>query len=241
MSSSIPWRLGHRRGPAATLLAPWPTEEERHLRQVAICQVQGPAAVVLGSTQRRDLTADSQAGSDGPGPVMVRRRTGGGAVWVAPGAQAWVDAWIPRDDPLWDDDVVAAARFLGEAWRQALLPLGLAADRVTVHQGRLLDGPWSATVCFAGVGPAEVLVDGRKLVGLAQRRTRHGAWFHTSAHWRWDPAPLVAALDAHGWLPVDAARAEHELRPLALGLGDVVAAAGPEVVADAVTAAVVSR
>ena len=37
---------------------------------------------------------------------------------------------------------------------------------------------WSSLVCFGGVGAGEVTVDGRKVVGLAQRRTRHGAWFH---------------------------------------------------------------
>ena len=34
--------------------------------------------------------------------------------------------------------------------------------------------PWSDLVCFAGLGPGEVLLDGRKLVGLSQRRTRNG-------------------------------------------------------------------
>lgn len=265
------WRLRHRRGTAAALLAPWPPEEERHSRQVAVCQVQGPSAVVLGSTQHRDLISGAGAGGGtagvdaaasggaevdpggaggadaeglpvfaSSGPVVVRRRTGGGAVWVAPGAQAWVDVWVPRGDPLWDDDVVVAGRWIGAAWRQALLDLGVAPGTVAVHQGRLLDGPWSAAVCFAGVGPGEVLVDGRKLVGLAQRRTRHGAWFHTSAHWRWDPAPLVAAFARRGWLSDGAARAEQQLRPVAVGLADVVEVDGPDAVAEAVAAAVVT-
>jgi lipoate---protein ligase len=34
--------------------------------------------------------------------------------------------------------------------------------------------PWSELVCFAGIGPGEVMLDGRKLVGLSQRRTRDG-------------------------------------------------------------------
>jgi lipoate-protein ligase A len=37
-------------------------------------------------------------------------------------------------------------------------------------------------VCFAGVGPGEVLTGDRKLVGLSQRRTRHGIRIQCQAH-----------------------------------------------------------
>ena len=37
---------------------------------------------------------------------VVRRRSGGGAVLVGAGEQVWVEVWIPRDDALWDDDVI---------------------------------------------------------------------------------------------------------------------------------------
>jgi lipoate-protein ligase A len=36
------------------------------------------------------------------------------------------------------------------------------------------DTAWSELVCFAGLGPGELSLDGRKLVGLSQRRTRNG-------------------------------------------------------------------
>ena len=35
---------------------------------------------------------------------------------------------------------------------------------------------------------------GRKVVGLAQRRTRHGAWFHSACIVHWDPTALLGAL-----------------------------------------------
>ena len=44
----------------------------------------------------------------------------GGSVWLAPGAQVWVDVWLPAGDPWWDDDVARAAVPVGEAWRSAL-------------------------------------------------------------------------------------------------------------------------
>jgi lipoate-protein ligase A len=44
------------------------------------------------------------------------------------------------------------------------------------------------------MGPGEVTVAGRKVVGVAQRRTRDGARFQAAALLRWDPTALVALL-----------------------------------------------
>jgi hypothetical protein len=49
-------------------------------------------------------------------------------------------------------------------------------------------------VCFAGLGPGEVTVDGRKAVGIAQRRTRAGSLFQCAVPLRWDGARLARAL-----------------------------------------------
>jgi hypothetical protein len=49
-------------------------------------------------------------------------------------------------------------------------------------------------VCFAGLGPGEVTVGGRKLVGWTQRRTRAGSRFSGLMYPRWDPVPLLDAL-----------------------------------------------
>jgi hypothetical protein len=122
------------------------------------------AAFVLGSTQPAPTTA----------VPTVRRRSGGGGVLVAPGRLVWVDIVLPRTDPWWDDDIGRAARRVGEAWAVALGRLGLAP---AVHRGPLVTSPWSRSLCFAGLGPGEVCIDGRKVVGIAQRRTRDGACF----------------------------------------------------------------
>jgi lipoate---protein ligase len=50
-------------------------------------------------------------------------------------------------------------------------------------------------VCFAGLGPGEVHRGGRKVVGLAQWRGREGALFSAAAYRRFDPGPLLDALD----------------------------------------------
>jgi len=158
-------------------------------RQVWVQQVDR-TALVLGSTQPDALVDPTAAAA--AGVEVVRRRSGGGAVLVEPGGTVWVDVVVPPGDPLWDDDVGRAAHWVGEAWAAALTRCGVAG--ATVHRGGLLTTPWSRQVCFAGLGPGEVTVAGRKVVGVAQRRTRHGARFQGAALLRWDPVALVALL-----------------------------------------------
>ena len=62
----------------------------------------------------------------------------------------------------------------GEMWQRALRPFVGEDHELTVHAGSMVATPWSDLVCFAGLGPGEVSLDGRKLVGLSQRRTRNG-------------------------------------------------------------------
>lgn len=168
------------------------------------------AALVLGSTQpegivRPDVDLE-----------VVRRRSGGGAVLVVPGELLWVDVVVPAGDPLWDADVGRAAHWLGDVWAAALGELGVAGH---VHRGALVRTPWSDAVCFAGLGPGEVTVDGRKVVGISQRRTRHAARFQCAALGRWDPAALAALL-----VDVDPDAIAEAAGPVGVPLDDLLAA-----------------
>jgi lipoate-protein ligase A len=182
----VSWALERARGSAADFHAralPLPAA-----RAVWVFEVDRPA-VVLGSTQP-DGTIDLQRAA-ARGIDVVRRRSGGGAVLLEPGGTLWVDVILPSADPVWVDDVGRAAWWLGEAWVAAL-----AACEVTgaVHRGRLITTRWSPTVCFAGLGPGEVTVAGRKAVGISQRRTRDAARFQCAVIHRWDPMALVSLL-----------------------------------------------
>jgi lipoate-protein ligase A len=76
--------------------------------------VPSDGALVLGSAQdERDVDAEalSIAGLD-----LVRRKSGGGAVLVEPGAIVWADVILPKGDSLWLDDVGRAFHWLGEVW-----------------------------------------------------------------------------------------------------------------------------
>jgi lipoate-protein ligase A len=147
------------------------------------------AAVALGSAE--PLEHVDRARADAAGVEVVRRRSGGGAVLLEPGAVAWVDLVVPRGDPLWDDDVNRAVWWVGEAWVAALESLGVEGS---VHRGGLDRAPWSERVCFAGLGAGEVTVGGRKVVGVSQRRTRAAARFQCAALLRWEPRRLVDLL-----------------------------------------------
>lgn len=165
-------------------------------RLVWIFEALGPA-LVLGSAQHDDVVDLAAARADGV--ALVRRHSGGGAVMVVPGETVWIDVVVPAGDPLWDDDVARAAHWLGETWQAALAELGV--DRPEVHRGALRCGVLGRLICFGAVGAGEVTVaDGRKVVGISQRRTRGAARFQCALYRRWDPAPLVRLLrlDAAG-------------------------------------------
>jgi lipoate-protein ligase A len=195
-------------------------------RVVTLCRVSRPA-LVLGSTQPgRDVDRARAASS---GLEIVRRRSGGGAVLVEPGAQAWIEVYVSRDDPLWAPDVGRAFWWLGQAWADALLSLGVAG--ADVHRGPPVATAWSAKVCFAGTGAGEVTVRGHKIVGMAQRRTRAGALFQCAALVRWDARRLLEVLDL----------AESERAEGAVALAAAAAGLGPGVGVDDIERGLVSH
>ena len=159
------------------------------------------SALVLGSSQRIeqiDLDGCERAGID-----VVRRRSGGGAVLLQPGDAIWVDVLLPAADPRWINDIGQSACWLGDVWQKALRSLDV--EGTTVHRSAMVRTTWSDHVCFAGIGGGEVVLDGRKVVGISQRRTRAGARFQCALyrHWRPEahvplfvsPGPTVADLD----------------------------------------------
>ncbi|GAA4815424.1 hypothetical protein GCM10025786_21260 [Nocardioides caeni] len=168
--------------------------------------------LVLGSAQP-ESTADPVAVAVA-GVQVVRRRSGGGAVLVDPATSIWIDVVVPRTDPRWSDDVRASTYWLGEAWQRALTTVGI---ETAVHRGGLEPSPWGRLVCFGGLGPGEVVREGRKVVGISQRRTRAGARFQCIAYDRWDPTDVLDLLD----LPDgDRLAAAADLAGRAVGVGD---------------------
>ncbi|MDQ1394881.1 MAG: lipoate---protein ligase [Acidimicrobiaceae bacterium] len=179
------WLLDRARGPAGSL-------HDRVVaaaRSVTVCEVERPA-VVLGRAQPAEDVDVARASARGV--EVARRRSGGGAVLLVPGRVVWIDVVVPAGDRLWLDDVGHAFWWLGEVWAETLRSLGVPAP--AVHRGGLRAAPWSAKVCFAGLGPGEVSVGEAKVVGVSQRRTRDAALFQCGCLLEWDPAPLLDVL-----------------------------------------------
>jgi len=182
------WRVERHLGSATSFHARDLPDPVR--RTIWWFEVTSPA-IALGSTQRVEAVRSDAALE--AGVEVLRRRSGGGAVWLAPGAVTWVDVLLPATDPHWVDDVSQAALWLGRAWVDALGAVGV--EGAEVHTGPMVRSAWSGVACFSGVAPGEVVVDGRKVVGIAQRRTRAGSRLQCAVVHQWDPRPLADLLD----------------------------------------------
>jgi lipoate-protein ligase A len=156
---------------------------ERGVWDVRVTQT----ALVLGSRQDASLLNVDQCGRNNV--EVVRRRSGGGIVFLAPGEHVWLDVVVPRGDVLWSDDVAQASWWLGDVWVQTLHSLGMSD--VSVHRESLSSDAWGDLLCFAGVGPGEVVQQGNetpnKVVGMSQRRTREYARFQCTIYTKWNP------------------------------------------------------
>ena len=144
-------------------------------------------AMVLGSRQNESLLNGELCSRNGI--EVVRRRSGGGIVFLAPDEHVWLDVVVPRGDVLWSDDVALASWWLGDVWVRALNALDVS--NVSVHHESLSSDAWGDLLCFAGVGPGEVVQRDdeslSKLVGISQRRTRDYARFQCTIYTKWNP------------------------------------------------------
>jgi lipoate-protein ligase A len=109
---------------------------------------------------------------------LVRRWTGGGIVFH--GDDLTYSVVIPASDPVFDESSIAIYEKIHRALCGALVKTGQRA----VVAGGVDPGGFSAATraavnangynCFANPVRADVMMDGRKIAGAAQRRTRHG-------------------------------------------------------------------
>jgi lipoate---protein ligase len=111
---------------------------------------------------------------------------------VAPDAQLWLDVFLPAGDPLSESDVRKAFSWLGRAAAGAISAVtGRPAES---HTGPLVTTRWSPMLCFSGLGPGEVRLDGRKVLGVSQRRDRAGSTFRLMVLLRLDAEESASVL-----------------------------------------------
>jgi len=128
-----------------------------------------PAGITLGRGQAPGTTLDlARCARDGVGWAV--RPTGGRAIFHD---QEWtLGLAAPLDDPQWGGSLERAYDALAGLVLRALLRLGVPAALTRRHPGRGA-GPGAAGAgCFAATARHELVVGDRKLVGIAQRRTR---------------------------------------------------------------------
>ena len=151
-------------------------------------------AIVLGSSQKDEDVDHAFCAANGID--VVRRRSGGGAVYVHPTESLWIDIVVPRGDALWSDDIGKSMWWIGDWWVALLADAGVVSAQV--HRGAFERNDWSDIVCFAGKGSGEVFPQEshaqQKIVGISQRRTRDYARFQCIAYFQWDAALHAAML-----------------------------------------------
>ena len=151
-------------------------------------------AIVLGSSQKDEDVDHAFCAANGID--VVRRRSGGGAVYVHPTESLWIDIVVPRGDSLWNDDIGKSMWWIGDWWVALLADAGVVSAQV--HRGAFERNDWSDIVCFAGKGSGEVFPQEshaqQKIVGISQRRTRDYARFQCIAYFQWDAALHAAML-----------------------------------------------
>ena len=145
--------------------------------------------LVLGSSQGIDILAP-----DVRETWPLRRRRGGGGVVLLQPDDLWIDWWIPADDPRWTPDTRLAAIAAGRWWCDALTDAGV--EGMEVHEGGVEGDPAWRAVCFAGLGPGEVTLGGRKVVGVTQWRVREGTFLSTVLHARASDVLVSVLADA---------------------------------------------
>ena len=126
-----------------------------------------PATISLGYGQPVDAGIDlDQAARLGIG--LVRRLTGGSAILhEGPDLEVTYSVVGSQEDFAGADDLLSTYRWIGTALAVGLSRLGVPAEMVPVQPSSTAAMP---AFCFARTGSYELEVNGRKLVGSAQRR-----------------------------------------------------------------------
>ena len=174
-------------------------------------------AVVLGVGQSLELVDAAAARAAG---YAVVRRTSGGTAVLADETMLALDVALPAAHPRAGTDVVAAYRWVGDAFRETLAVLAPGAalrlrlvrpgearrDQAAVRDAAAGSaGALRALACFGTLSPWEVVLDApgvapgagaaaRKLVGLSQVRKRGVVLFQAGLYTTVRVAPLVALL-----------------------------------------------
>jgi lipoyl(octanoyl) transferase len=107
---------------------------------------------------------------------IVRRWTGGGI--VLHGEDLTYSMVVPASDAAFADSPMSIYEKVHQAIRAALGTNGIIVaalcERRAEKDSAVVDRGYNKDLCFANAVPADVMLNGRKIAGAAQRRTRRG-------------------------------------------------------------------
>lgn len=150
-----------------------------------------PPAVSLGRHQP-EPDPEARAALAARGIDVVRRPTGGRAVWHGPpGEELTYAVAAPLGEPPLDAGIGEAYRRIHVALAAGLRALGADVDLAPRAPSRTR--PDSRLACFAARVPHEIGAGGAKLLGSAQRRSRRALLQHGSLPLAGDQSPLREA------------------------------------------------
>jgi len=181
-----------------------------------------PPALVLGFGQKAPVV--DAAACRAAGVPVYKRPAGGTAVYFS----VWnlgQDIFLPPGHPLAGHDIVEAYRWLGEIWADTLRALDLPARVVSpaeAHAPRARpitdEDALARLACYGMLSPYEVVVEGRKVVGLDQVRRRAGYLFQAGVLRRWEAERLAHLLAV---APAERTTLVRVLRERAVGLDEL--------------------
>ncbi len=219
MSSKVTtWDVHRQYGPAGPFHQRMPSADTGH--EIWVRTIPRPA-LVLGSTQPDELVRSDRAERDGI--EVARRRSGGGLVWIDPATDCWIDVIVPIGSPLWQQDIGRAFHWLGERWAAVIGEVSPSSVPLVRHATAPRSGPSTPgpgrVWCFADVGHGEITLDGSKILGLSQRRTRHWARLQGLLLGAWPGEELDEYVDLEVAAALAPGVSEKDLQPRAIRAG----------------------
>lgn len=150
-----------------------------------------PAAVTLGYAQRGEQQMNSQYCRES-GIDIVRRLTGGRAVLHD---EEVTYAVISRHEGLFSKDPLNSYHTIAEVLLACLRHFGLPAEVTGRHGGRYGDSGVEQSACFTAPAQFELICEGKKVCGSAQKRGQGGFLQHGSIPVNLDLEKLFRALN----------------------------------------------
>lgn len=200
--SASQWSIVESHGRAEPFHGKRPTDQTEP--QVWIHRVVKPT-IVLGSSQAEDVVNRQLAQEQDL--EVCKRRSGGGLVYVDPDTDCWIDLIIPTSSRLFETDIARAFHWVGTHWSRTLASFYADDSANSFDPGDTRtcapdsepkitmattsqQTPMSKLLCFAGLGHGELTIDGSKVVGLSQRRSRHWVRIQSLLLGRWNSQAL---------------------------------------------------